>query len=103
VTHQTLNGELLIDVAARRVTLSGRNIIVSEIEFRLLLELVANEGKAITYSELLVNVWGTQYKEETNYLHTYVRLLRMKIEPDPKNPRHIVNIPKIGYRFDRTK
>jgi DNA-binding response OmpR family regulator len=100
VSCLTIKGELLIDATAWRVTLAGKNVVLTETEFKLLLELVANEGRAKTYSELLVKVWGTDYKEESNYLHTYIRLLRMNIESDPKNPQHIINIPKVGYRFD---
>ena len=100
VSCKTLQGELQIDFEARRVTRAGKEVSLTETEFKLLWELVSNAGKVVTYSELLSNVWGKEYKEATNYLHNYVRLLRAKIEPSPDNPRHIINIPRVGYRFD---
>jgi two-component system KDP operon response regulator KdpE len=93
-------GNLEIYYQARRMILAGRNIRLTDIEFRLLWELVSHEGKAITYGELLTSVWGAEYKGETNYLHNYIRFLRAKIETDPKHPQHLVNIPRVGYRFD---
>jgi len=95
------NGLLVIDYYARRASLAGKEIRLTDIEFRLLWELVSNEGKAIPYSELLTGVWGADYKRETNYLHNYIRFLRAKIESDPNHPQHLINIPRVGYRFDR--
>jgi DNA-binding response OmpR family regulator len=103
VAYKTLKGELLIDLVARRVTLAGKEVSLTETEFKLLWELVSNAGKVMTYSELLANVWGKEYKEATNYLHNYIRLLRAKIELDPDNPQNIINIPRVGYRFDCVK
>jgi two-component system KDP operon response regulator KdpE len=95
-----LQGELLVDFEVRQVTLAGKEVSLTETEFRLLWELVSNAGKVMTYSELLSNVWGKDYMEATNYVQNYIRLLRAKIEPSPDNPRHIINIPRVGYRFD---
>jgi len=97
---KTTNGLLVIDYYARRASLAGKEIRLTDIEFRLLWELVSKEGKAIPYRELLISVWGAEYKGETNYLHNYVRFLRAKIESDPNHPQHLVNIPRVGYRFD---
>jgi two-component system KDP operon response regulator KdpE len=95
-----LQGELLVDFEVRQVTLAGKEVSLTETEFKLLWELVSNAGKVMTYSELLSNVWGKDYMEATNYVQNYIRLLRAKIEPSPDNPRHIINIPRVGYRFD---
>jgi two-component system KDP operon response regulator KdpE len=93
-------GNLEIDYQARRMILAGRDIRLTDIEFRLLWELVSNEGKAITYAELLTKIWGADYQHEKGYIHTYIRFLRKKIEAEPDNPKHLINIPRVGYRFD---
>ena len=100
IEYKILQGELLVDFEVRQVTLAGKEVSLTETEFRLLWELVSNAGKVMTYSELLSNVWGKDYMEATNYVQNYIRLLRAKIEPSPDNPRHIINIPRVGYRFD---
>ncbi|HEX9896906.1 MAG TPA: response regulator transcription factor [Dehalococcoidales bacterium] len=100
IVCKTIKGELMIDCKARRASLAGKDIRLTDTEFRLLWELVRNKGKAITYGELLARVWGTDYQEEKDYLYTYVRSLRLKIESEPDNPQHIINIPRVGYRFD---
>ena len=97
---KTTNGLLVIDYQARRVILAGKEIRLTDTEFRLLWELVSNEGKAITYGELLTKIWGTKYREEKGYVHTYIWFLQLKIESDPNNPKHLINIPRVGYRFD---
>jgi two-component system KDP operon response regulator KdpE len=47
----------------------------------------------------LTEVWGVEYRSQTEYLHVYVRRLRHKLEPDPANPRHLVTLPGLGYTF----
>lgn len=95
-----IHGDLVLDCKSRRVILAGKELKLTDTEFRLLFELVSNAGKVMEYTKLLHTLWGAKYKEEKNYLHTYVRYLRKKIELEPDNPRHIVNIPRVGYRFD---
>lgn len=96
----TNTGELIIDSQARRTIFNGKDIRLTDIGFRLLWELASNEGKVISYNDLLNRIWGQQYKEEKNYFHTYIHFLRRKIEPHPNNPQHLINIPRVGYRFD---
>lgn len=100
IIFKTTNGLLVIDYYARRASLAGKEIRLTDIEFRLLWELVSKEGKAIPYSELLTKIWGADYQKEKGYVHTYIRFLRKKIEADPDNPKHFINIPRVGYRFD---
>ncbi len=97
---KTTNGLLVIDYYSRRASLADKDIRLTNIKFRLLWELVSNEGKAISYGELLTKIWGTKYHQEKSYVHTYIWFLRLKIESDPNNPKHLINIPRVGYRFD---
>lgn len=68
IVCDTTTGELIIDSQARRANLNGNDIRMTDIEFRLLYELVSNEGRVISYGELLSGIWGPQYKEEKKYL-----------------------------------
>ena len=68
-------------------------------EYTLLQEFVLNTGKVLTHTYLLNKVWGSEYREDTQYLHVFVRRLRAKLEPDPTNPRYIVTVPGVGYQF----
>ena len=67
-------------------------------EFDLLHYLLENSGKVVPHSKLLTEVWGAEYRSQTEYLHVYVRRLRHKIEANPANP-HVVTMPGLGYTF----
>ncbi len=92
-------GELEIDLAKRLVKRRGQIVKLTRTEYELLAYLVSNCGKVMTHRELLHNVWGPEYGEETEYVRTFITQLRRKIEDDPSNPRFIVTEPRIGYRF----
>jgi two-component system, OmpR family, KDP operon response regulator KdpE len=92
-------GDLVVDLAARRVTRAGQEIHLTPIEFDLLKTLARNRGKLITHRQLLKTVWGPAYETETQYLRVHFAHLRAKIEPDPPHPRYIVTDPGVGYRL----
>ena len=91
--------DLEIDFDAQRVRIQGNEVRLPPTEYHLLEELTQNVGKALTYRYLLNKVWGPDYSTERQYLHVYIGRLRSKIESDPKNPKYIVSVPGIGYRF----
>jgi two-component system KDP operon response regulator KdpE len=91
--------DLRIDLDKRLVTMQGRPVSLTPIEYDLLRLLAVNEGKLMTHPTILREVWGPAYREESNYLHVYVSHLRRKIEPDPARPRYIHNQPGVGYRL----
>ncbi|OGO43856.1 MAG: hypothetical protein A2Z05_07655, partial [Chloroflexi bacterium RBG_16_60_22] len=92
-------GDVEIDFVARRVTVAGREARLTPTEFKLLRELVLGEGQALSHRHLLGKIWGPEYKTEREYLHVYIGHLRIKLEADPKNPRYILSVPGVGYRF----
>jgi len=94
-----VNGDLEINFAQRRVTLAGEEIQLTPTEYSLLQELSLNVGKVLTHGHLLKKVWGPEYGDETDYLHTFIRRLRRKLEPDSPEPLYIVTMPGVGYRF----
>jgi DNA-binding response OmpR family regulator len=90
-------GELTINVARRRVIRGDQEIRLTPTEYKLLYELASHPGKVLLHSDLLARVWGPEYRDEIDYLWTYVRYLRNKIEPDPAHPKYIVSEPGVGY------
>ncbi|HEV8248974.1 MAG TPA: response regulator [Gaiellaceae bacterium] len=92
-------GELRIDLEKRTVTMDGRLVSLTPIEYDLLRLFARNEGKLLTHATILREIWGPAYQEESNYLHVYTSHLRRKIEPDPARPRYLLNHPGVGYRF----
>ena len=62
-------------------------------------EFVLNAGKVLNHTRLLNKVWGSEYREEREYLHVFVRRLQAKHEPDPTNPRYIMAVSGVGYQF----
>jgi two-component system, OmpR family, KDP operon response regulator KdpE len=92
-------GELVIDLADRRVRRGEENIHLTPIEFDLLRVLAQNRGRLVTHRQLLQQVWGPAYGEETHYLRVHVAHIRSKIERDPARPRYVITEPGVGYRL----
>jgi len=92
-------GNLELDTKHRLLRKDGEEIHLSPIEFNLLLYLMQNTNVPIHHTKLLRAVWGLEYGQELEYLRTYIRLIRKKIEKDPAHPEYIVTEPWLGYRF----
>ena len=90
-------GELAVDLEKRSVAMAGTPVQVTPTEFALLSLFVRNEGKLLTHSAMLREVWG--YGAGSHYLHVYVSQLRRKLEPDPARPRYLLTEPGAGYRL----
>ena len=95
------NGHLSIDVERRDVLLKGKRIKLTPVEFRLLTYLARNAGKVLTLQQILINVWGDEYRGSDDYVHVYVSHLRRKLGEDTKNPRYIVTLHGVGYMFEK--
>jgi two-component system, OmpR family, response regulator ResD len=89
---------LEIDGRARRVTLDGTEVQLSQREFDLLEFFAAHPGRAFSRDQLLDRVWGAPLSD-TSTVTVHVRRLRAKIEPDPERPRFIQTVWGVGYRF----
>jgi two-component system, OmpR family, KDP operon response regulator KdpE len=92
-------GELEVNLRLRSLHRSGKLIRLSPKEFDLLALMMRNKDLPLTHVKLLRTIWGPEYGNELEYLRTYVRMLRKKIEADPAKPEYIVTEPWIGYRF----
>jgi PAS domain S-box-containing protein len=94
-------GDLVIELDARRVTIAGRDAVLSPIEFDLLVFLARTPRHVFSRDELLRQVWGSRADWQTQATVTeHVRRLRRKIEPTPNAPRRIITVQRAGYRFD---
>jgi two-component system, OmpR family, KDP operon response regulator KdpE len=92
-------GNLELDLTHRILRKSGAEIHLSPIEFELLECLMQNRDVPLDHTRLLRTIWGPEYGHELEYLRTYIRLLRRKIEKDPAKPEYILTEPWVGYRF----
>ncbi len=91
------HGNLRIDLARAEVFKDDDVIFLSATEYRLLLQFVHNQGNILTSEDLLVNVWGPEYREDKEILWVSISRLRQKLEDDPRNPQHIVTRSGMGY------
>jgi two-component system KDP operon response regulator KdpE len=92
-------GSLVVDVADRRVLKSGQEVHLTPIEFDLVRVLAQHRGRLVTHRQLLREVWGPAYGEETHYLRVHVAHIRAKLEDDPARPQYLVTEPGVGYRL----
>jgi two-component system response regulator RegX3 len=93
-------GPVRMDVDRHTVTVAGSPVKLPLKEFELLETLLRDAGRVLTRSQLIAQVWGTDYVGDTKTLDVHVKRLRSKIEPTPANPRHIVNIRSLGFKFE---
>jgi DNA-binding response OmpR family regulator len=91
------HGNLRIDLARAEVYKDEDMVFLSATEYRLLLQFVHNQGNILTSEDLLVNVWGPEYREDKEILWVSISRLRQKLEDDPRNPQHIVTRSGMGY------
>ncbi len=92
-------GDLQLDLNARTLRKAGVEIHLTPREFEVLAALMQNQDAPITNRKLLTTVWGAEYGGEHEYVRSYVKMLRKKIEDDPANPKYILTEPWAGYRF----
>ena len=88
-----------LDPGRRLVMKAGNEIHLSPKEFDLLAYLFQHQGAPVMHARLLQAVWGPEYGGELEYLRSYVKMLRKKIEDDPAHPEYILTEPWVGYRF----
>jgi two-component system response regulator RegX3 len=93
-------GPVRMDVERHVVTVGGQHTQLPLKEFELLEILLRNTGRVLTRMQLIDRVWGSDYVGDTKTLDVHVKRLRAKIEPDPGNPRHIVTVRGLGYKFE---
>jgi two-component system, OmpR family, KDP operon response regulator KdpE len=92
-------GNLRVDLALRRVEVNGQEVHLTPIEYKLLSLLVRNCGRVVTHRQILREVWGPSYEDQTHYLRVYMQQLRKKLESEPARPHLLRTEPGVGYRL----
>lgn len=93
------SGSLKIDFNLRKVWTNGEEVHLPPLQYSLLSTLVKHAGKVVTSRQLLTEVWGPEYSEESQYLRVYIGYLRKKLEKDPEQPTLILTEHRVGYRL----
>jgi two-component system, OmpR family, KDP operon response regulator KdpE len=98
--HERLQvGPLRIQPIERRVYVGASEVTLTPTEFSLLHVMARQAGRVVTHRQLLREVWGADYVEDTQYLRVFMRQLRQKLEPNPNKPQLLVTTPGVGYRL----
>jgi two-component system, OmpR family, KDP operon response regulator KdpE len=92
-------GELELFVEHRTLRKAGKDIHLAPKEFEILALLMEHQNVPLTHAKMLRTIWGPEYGDEPEYLRSYIKMLRKKIEDDPTHPRYILTEPWVGYRF----
>jgi two-component system response regulator RegX3 len=93
-------GPVRLDVERHTVAVNGATVALPLKEFDLLELLLRNSGRVLTRGQLIDRIWGSDYVGDTKTLDVHVKRLRAKIEPDPANPKHLLTVRGLGYKFD---
>jgi two-component system KDP operon response regulator KdpE len=93
------SGELRVELARREVFRAGEEVHLTPTEYKLLVTLIRHAGRVVTHRQLLGEVWGANYIDQTHYLRVYMAQLRHKLERDPTRPRLLTTEPGVGYRL----
>ena len=93
-------GPVRMDVDRHVVTVNGRTASMPLKEFELLEFLLRNSGRVLTRGQLIDRIWGSDYVGDTKTLDVHVKRLRAKVEPDPSQPRHLLTVRGLGYKFE---
>lgn len=90
-------GRLEIDFARRQVRVAGKTVALTRTEYALLRQLALTPNCVLLHQDLLVQVWGPEYRDDLDYLRAYIHYLRRKLEVEPANPEYILTSPGVGY------
>ena len=100
-SEELRSGRFVLNLRNRSFTKDGNPVELTQVEFQIMEYFISNAGKALKRSEILKHVWGSGYVGEEKIVDVNIRRLRMKIEDEPSNPRHVVTVWGIGYRWDK--
>jgi two-component system KDP operon response regulator KdpE len=91
--------DFTIDLVAKTVVVPSGEVRLTPTEWQIVELLVRHRGRLVSQTQLLRDVWGPEYHDETHYLRVYMSQLRRKLEPDPAHPRYFITEPGMGYRI----
>ena len=94
------SGDFVLNLRNRALLKNGKMIELTQVEFQIMEYFFSNPGTALDRTDILTHVWGDQYVGEEKIVDVNIRRLRMKIEDEPSNPKHIVTVWGLGYKWD---
>jgi len=97
VTTSVMCGQIEINFARHSVKVREQTISLTPTEYRLLAQMAQNVNRVLTHQDLLIAVWGPEYRDDVDYLRAYIRYLRRKLEVDPSHPEYVLTSPGVGY------
>jgi len=92
-------GNIKVDLVKRQVFVDEKEVHLTPIEYRLLVAMVQNAGRVVTHNQLLRQIWGESYSDESHYVRVFMAQLRRKVESDSAHPRYLITEPGVGYRL----
>lgn len=92
--------DFTIDFAAKQATRGGEPVHLTPRQWHIIEVLVRNQGRLVTHQQLLHEVWGPNYGQETNYLRVFMTQIRQRLEPEPSRPRYFITEPGLGLRYE---
>lgn len=98
-TPSFVTGDITINFENREVTKTGKVVKMTPTEYKLLVLLARNAGRVVPFETLLDKVWGPEYRDQLDYLKTYLSRLRKKLEEEPEHPRFLLTERSLGYRL----
>jgi DNA-binding response OmpR family regulator len=97
--EKIVSGEFVLNLRNRTLKKQGQLVELTQVEFQIMEYFFANQGKALSRTDILNRVWGEEYFGEEKIVDVNIRRLRMKIEDDPSEPRHILTVWGLGYKW----
>lgn len=92
-------GNARVDLVKRQVYVNDEEVHLTPTEYKMLVVMIQHAGKVVTHNQLLREIWGQGYSDESHYVRVYMAQLRRKLEVDSAHPRHILTEPGVGYRL----
>jgi two-component system KDP operon response regulator KdpE len=92
--------DFTVDLTAKRIVRDEAEVRLTPTQWHVVEVLVRHRGKLVTQRQLLQEVWGPNYTDETHYLRVFLAQIRRKLEPYPSDPRYFITEPGMGYRFE---
>lgn len=92
-------GNIKVDLLKRQVFVDDKEVHLTPIEYRMLVAMIQNAGRVVTHNQLLRQIWGESYGDESHYVRVFMAQLRRKLESDSAHPRYLLTEPGVGYRL----
>ena len=94
------SGDFVLDLRSRTLMKAGQPVELTQVEFQIMEYFISNPGTAIDRTDILRHVWGESYYGEEKIVDVNIRRLRMKVEDEPSNPKHIITVWGLGYKWE---